>query len=154
MWAYLQWGHLSPRLGHICLEWCCTTLISGIWPSCTSKTFFLSKSQVEINFIAISLSRVAKFLSSLPFSKDGPSAKYNNKEDPKLRGSYFNFPGHRTYNLIFCLFLIIKFEITGVLNLKHMPLSPLQGTLWQLMCLPLVFSPLLLPGIWRFSSFL
>lgn len=127
-WVYLQWGYLWLRLGHICLEGFCTTLIPGIWPSCTSKTFSLPKSQVEINFIAISLSRVAKFLSSLPYTKDEPP------EHPKLYGYYFYFPAHGAYILIFCLSLVIMSEITGVLNLKHMLLSSLHYTQWQFLC--------------------
>lgn len=129
-WVYLQWGYLSPRSGHICLEGFCTTLIPVIWPSCTSKTFFLLKSQVEINFITVSLSREAKFLSS----------KYDPSEHPKLYGCYFNFPAHRAYNLIFCLSLVIMSEITGVLNLKHTLLSSLHYTQWQFLCLPFWFS--------------
>ena len=109
------------------------------WSPCTSKTFLSMQIQSRERF-HIFLSSMANFFSSLPFTKDEPS------EDPKLCGSYFNFSAHRAYNLISCLSLVIKSQITGVLNLKHMPLSSLHYPQWQLICLLFWFS--------AYSSFL
>lgn len=100
LWVYVLWRHLALRLELFWLEGFCTTLISGIWHSCT--TCFLSKFQGERNLIVIFLSMLAEFLSSLPFTKD------ESFEDSKWSGSYFNFPGHRAHNFL-------------SLNLKHIP---------------------------------